>query len=132
MEYSILLDNYTTELPQYSEIYNSMLPSVQAKYCIDRVIKAVNDKNYEFIYNKLNIVQKSEFSSYNDFVKFIKEIFYEENNYEFIDYKKSSNAVYQYLVKITDKTEKTFSFRRLDMQVVLEDDTDFMIGIKVN
>lgn len=133
MEYKLLLDNYTTEIPQYTKIYKASFPTVQAKYCIDRVRKAINDKNYEFIYDKLDEGQKSdefcEFTVYNDFVDYIKRAFFEQNTFEFEDYMILSENVYQYLVKVTDSTGVQFVFRRFDMKVTLKDDADFTISI---
>lgn len=128
--FKVLFDNYTVSLPQYSQAYQSSFPTVQAKYCIDRVRKAINDKNYEFIYKRLNSVQKNNYyPNYEDFVKFIKENFYDENTFEYEEYLIVSDTVYQYKVKVTDATKKEFSYRNFNMSITLKDNEEFTISI---
>ena len=133
MDYTILLDNYTSELPQYKEIYNNSRPKVKGEYCLDRVINAINDKNYNFIYDKLSVTQKAEYSDINAFATYLKNAFYEENSYKIEDYMTlSENNAYQYLIKITDKTGKQKSFRRYDIRIVLQDEENFILTIEQN
>ncbi len=128
--FTVMFDNYTISVPQYSELYQSSFPTVRAKYCIDRVRKAINDKNYQFIYKRLNPIQKNNyFSSYEDFERFIKDNFYDENTFEYEEYLIVSDTVYQYKVKVTDTTKKLFSYRRFNMSITLKDDEEFYISI---
>lgn len=126
MDYTLCFDNYSTELPQYLQLYNSNLPNVQAKYCIDRFIKSINDKNYEFAYSKLLYVQKSnDFPNLNSFENYIKNNFYEKNNYEFGKLEKISNQMYQYTIKLYNN-EKTES-KILVATITLRENADFYI-----
>ena len=131
MSYDLLLDNYTIYAQNYLNVYSSNLPNVQAKYCIDRVRKAINDKNYKFVYEKLDSVYKnSNFIDYNSFESYIKQMFYEKNSFEFLNFKKLSSNIFEYIVKITDETGKSLSYRQLNMTVTLKDNTDFVISIQ--
>ena len=130
MEYILLLDNYTTATQEYSKIYDSSFPTVKAKYCIDRVRRAINDKNYEFVYQKLDEEQKdNEFANYSDFETYIKARFYDQNTFEYEDYMIFALDTYQYKVKVTDSNGNTSAFRRFDMKVTLKADGDFTINI---
>ncbi len=130
MEYTLILDNYTMVIQD--DIYNASLPNVQAKYCINRVIEAIDDKNYEFVYEKLNPVQKNNYyKNIDEFKEFITNHFYDEINYEIDDeYLMISSNVYQYNVKITDNVaENDFTFRNFTMTVTLKENEDFVIAI---
>ena len=130
MSYDLLLDEYTIYAQNYLNVYSSNLPTVQAKYCIDRVRKAINDKNYKFVYEKLDLVYKnSNFLDYNSFESYIKQIFYEKNSFELLNFKKLSSNIFEYTVKITDETGKNLSYRQLNMTVTLKNDADFVISI---
>ena len=130
MSYDLLLDNYTIYAQNYLNEYSSNFPNVQAKYCIDRVRKAINDKNYKFIYGKLDaLYKKSEFPDYNSFENFIKQNFYEKNSFEFLDFNKLSSNIFEYTVRITDETGKSLSYRQFYMTVTLKNDADFVISI---
>ena len=132
MEYVVSLDNYTATSLQYLSAYNETLPSNQAIYCIDRVIKAINDKNYEFIYNKLNSVQKyNYYSNFEDFKTFIINGFYNKNDYEIEDNKVMvTQNIYQYSIKVTDaEMPDSKNYKKFVMAVTLKGDMDFSISI---
>lgn len=130
MNYSVQLDNYTVALPVYSKLYENNMPNVKAKYCIDRIRKAINDKNYEFVYAKLNPVQKSNYyQNYNDFVNFIKTYFYEKNTFEYGEYSTISDNVYRYIVNVKDENNDGFIERKFNMTVTLKNNADFEISI---
>ena len=130
MNYSIQLDYYTTALPAYSELYNSMFIHIRPKYCMDRIRKAINDENYEFIYQKLDEVQKSNyFKNFDDFVTYIKQNFYQKNIFEYGKYKKVSDLVYMYDVKVKDESNESI-YRTFKMTVTLNAESeDFTISI---
>ncbi len=129
MDYKIMLDSY--KVIQNEEMYNSFLPDAQAKYCVDRIIQAINYGDYEFVYGKLNQVQKNNYyKNYNDFKDYITKNFFKENNYELGDdfLIVSEGAVYQFDVKITDATGEDYSYGKFVMTVTLKDN-DFEISI---
>lgn len=131
MDYTILLDKYTVLTKKYAEQYENALTGAQTKYCINRIIQAINDKNYEFVYQKLNTIQKNNYyRNIEDFKEFIINNFYEKNNFEVDeDYLEVGSKVNQYNVKITDATESEFTYRKFTMTVTIKDDTDFEISI---
>lgn len=131
MEYLILFDNYTVESLEYEEAYKSSFPHVQAQYCIDRIVKAINDKNYGFVYEKLNPVQKNNYySNIQDFIGEIKKTFYEKNSISFGKYGKVGSNVYQYNVILKNDVENSADSKSVLMTVQLEKD-DFKIAIEM-
>lgn len=132
MEYTLRLDDYTIMTDKQLEIYETNLPNVQAKYCVNRVIQAINNQDYEYIYNKLDVVQKSNYySNIEDFKQFIQKDFWEENDYEIIKTYMISNNVYQFTVKLTNKNIK-MAYRLYTAAVTLKKDDDFEIALKKN
>lgn len=132
MSYDIELDSYT--FTQEQEKYSGLLPASQARYCIDRVIQAVNYKDYDFLYEKLNPIQKNNYyKNIETFREFIDKNFYDENSYEVgEDYLIISDEVYQFEVKITDSTGNDGSYRKLKMTVTLKDNEEFYVSIVNN
>lgn len=129
MNYSIQFDNYTTVIPAYSELYNSNLPHIKPKYCMDRIRKAINDENYEFIYSKLNPVQKSNyFSRFDVFVSYIQNNFYKRNVFDYKKYTKVSDSVYTYNVNVKNEMNEN-DYRIFKMTVTLKEAEDFSISI---
>lgn len=128
-DYTLLLDSYS--ILQNKVYYEAVMPSAKSKNCIDRIFKAINNNDYDFVYEKLNPVQKNNY--YNDkkkFQEFLQKNFYKENNYELDeDYLILSDDVYQFDIKVTDATGEDVSYKRLVMTVTLQDDDDFVISI---
>ena len=130
MNYTILLDNYTVGTPYYLKIYNSSLPHIEAKYCIDRVVTAINDKNYKFVYEKYDILKRQSLGSYNNFVKYLQNIFYDKTEYTVGDYEIiGENVCYEYTVILDNKEEKQDLKRQIKIRIILKDNADFIMMI---
>ena len=129
MNYAVQFDMYTTVTPVYYKIYSSSFPKVQGKYCIDRIRKAINDKNYEFVYAKLDNAQKANFNSFDDFVSFIKKSFYDQNTFEIEKIEKKTEAIYIYTVKAIDLEGNENSKKTYNMTITLKENADFTIII---
>ena len=129
MDYTLSLDDY--EVVQDVNYYNKFLPHAKAQYCIDRVIKAINNKDYEFVYEKLNPIAKNNiYPNIEDFKNYIDTCFYDKNTYEIAsDYLIISDKTYQFNVKITDNKGVSNSVREYTITVTLEDNADFTIAI---
>ena len=130
MNYTILLDNYTVETPYYLKIYNSSLPHIEAKYCIDRVITAINDKNYKFVYEKYDVLKRQSLGGYENFVKYLQNIFYDKTSYEFGDYEIiGENVCYDYIVYLDNKEEKQDFREQIKIRIILRENADFIVII---
>lgn len=129
-DYTVQFDNYSTALPPYLEIYDANFSHIKAKYCIDRIRKAINDNNYRFIYSKLNTIQKDNYyKNYNDLETFIKTYFYKDNTFDYGDCIKFSDNLYQYTVNAKDSSNSLSYKRKFNMTVELKENGDFRISI---
>lgn len=134
MDYNIMLDDYTVTTQEYNEVYSLNLPTIRGKYCINRIMSAINEKNYEFIYYSLNPVLKNNY--YPDIQKlkeFLDNNFFETSEFQIDDdIKQVATNVYQYKVKVTDETEESPVYRNFIMTVYLDYDTEFKISIMLD
>lgn len=130
MDYELTFDDYTVTLKNQLELYNDSLPNVQTEYCISRIIRAINNKDYDFVYDKLHPVQKSNYySNKDDFINFLKNYFWEQNIYEVVNtYMLSPNEV-QYKIRLTDGGGLPV-FRSYIVTVTLRNGDDFFIAIR--
>lgn len=130
MDYTIILDNYSIDTTEYIDLYQNSMPSVQAKYCIDRVRKAINENNYKYVYDRLNAVQKNNyFKNYNGFETFLRTEFFKKNTFTIGEYIMISDNVFQYEVKVTDSSLESNETRDFTMTIILKNNTDYNIGI---
>ena len=104
------------------------MPHNQAKYCIDRVLTAINDKNYKFVYKKIDLFKRQSLGSYENFVKYLQSIFYDNTSYEFGDYEIiGENVCYDYIVYLDNKEEKQDFKRQIKIRIILQENADFIV-----
>ena len=53
-DYSVILDTYTVDLKDFTDKYNSADVSTKVGMNVEKVIEAINDKDYRYVYNKLD------------------------------------------------------------------------------
>ena len=53
-KYSVVLDTYTIDLPEFIEKYNSANEKTKVGLNIQKVFDAINNEDYEYVYNKLD------------------------------------------------------------------------------
>lgn len=130
MDYSCLLDTYTIGTLELISIYNASLPEVKAEYCIDRIIAAINDKNYQFVYEKTDILQRQKIGDLEDFKKYIQGIFYDNTTYEVNDFNVIGEDIcYEYEVLLDKKDENSDLKRIIKIKIILQDGLNFIMNI---
>lgn len=126
MEYTILLDTYTIELPEFTEKYYNATEQQKVALNIDRFIQAINNKDYAYSYNCLADSYKNNyFKTQKDFETYVKQNFYEKN---IVGYKQfdTQGELYTYSVILTnpktgEQLDKTFIMQ-------LGENTDFVLS----
>ena len=131
-EYTILLDTYTIDLPEFIEKYNNATNEEKVLLNIQKFFEAINSADYEYAYSKLDETYKANnFKTLADFEKYIKENFYEQNKASARNAEKQDD-IYLYTITISDasgKNEKTIT-KTFVMQ--LKEGTDFVMSFSVN
>lgn len=85
MELTVQLDEYTIITDSFKESYSSASDIKRLSTNIDKIMKMINNYDYENLYNLLDESYKANnFSNINDFINYIGEKFYNSNYYEII------------------------------------------------
>jgi len=131
MEYTLILDTYTINIPEFSEKYQKANAQEKVVLNIDRFMKALNDKNYKFAYSVLaDSFKERNFKTLSDFENYAKANFYENNKFSYEKFGNEADTYYTYEVKIlNDGTEdigKTKTFI-----VLLKTGTDFELSFNL-
>ncbi len=80
MDYKVILDNYTLEDEEDIEKYNAMSSQNKVSANIQKIIEAINNKDYKYVYNKLNEQYKNnKFPNIEQLKNYINENFYNVN-----------------------------------------------------
>lgn len=79
-EYTVILDNYTQQTDEILEQYNNLPQKQKVTSNVDKIIKWINEKNYEELYNHINDNFKNQhFKTQEEFEKYIKTKFFDNN-----------------------------------------------------
>ncbi|MGN1301734.1 MAG: hypothetical protein ACI4U9_04360 [Clostridia bacterium] len=127
MEYTLILDTYTIDLPEFTEKYKKATTEEKVGYNIEKIVNALNAEDYKYIYSKLaDEFKENYFKTYEDFEKYAKETFDIGNEAAYNKYTESSNlCIYQITLKGKNKIiAKTIVMR-------LEEGTDFIMSFNV-
>ena len=113
MNFSMILDTYTIELPEFTEKYNSANENQKVALNIDKFMTAINAKDYKYAYNCLaGSFKNNYFKTEAEFENYAKANFYESNTVAYNTFE-TQGDLYTYSVTITDtktanKKQKTF------------------------
>lgn len=131
MNYTLILDTYTIDLPEFTEKYNNASEEEKVLLNIQKIFKAINAGDYQYVYNKLDDTFKANyFKTEAELEKYIKEKWYTNNTVSYGNYQKNGE-VYVYDIKISngDVTATETISKRIVMQ--LKEGTDFVMSFNV-
>lgn len=131
MDYEIMLDTYTVDFPEFVEEYNASNNEKKGLLNIQKIFEAINMKDYQYIYNKLDeTFKQNNFSTVEALESYITETFYENNSVECSDYQ-TTQDLHIYEITIEDKNNPDAQAITKNFIVKLLDGTDFVMSFSV-
>lgn len=131
MDYTVILDTYTIDLPEFTEKYNNATDAEKVLMNIQRVFDAINDKDYRYVYNKLDATfRQNNFPTETDLENYIKQNFYENNTIAYSNYK-TSGDLHIYEISIKDKNNENNKAKTKNFIMQLKEGTDFVMSFNV-
>lgn len=132
MDYTVMLDVYTIDLPQYVQEFNNGDENKKVGLCIERFLQMVNAEDYESAYKLLDeTYRQNNFDTLNKFTEYIQGNFNYANNLKSIDSLKKEGKYYIITVSIenakfplTEPIQRSFVIR-------LEEGTSFKMSISL-
>lgn len=131
MKYTTLLDTYTLDLPQFIERYNTSDNAERAGLNLQKVVDAMNNGDYEYIYNKLDeTFRANNFPTLESFEQYIQNNLYTSANVEFSNYQ-NSGELHIFDATFTDKNNESSNAITKTFIVKLLEGTDFVMSFNV-
>lgn len=131
MDYTVILDTYTIDLPEFVEEYENASDEDKVLMNIQRFFDAIEDKDYDYAYDKLDETFKANnFATLESFEKYVRENFFEENTLSAGKAEKQGD-VYLYNVTIDDGTGKSSNSKTTSFVMRLGEETDFVMSFGV-
>lgn len=127
MMYTVILDTYTVDTEKYLNEYKNADDQEKVEININKIIDAINDNDYNYIYKKLDEnFSKNNFSSLDDFVQKMQNNFFNRNEVEFDEYDET-DGLHEYTLIITDANEIDKRELNLKILITLGDNTDYTL-----
>lgn len=131
MKYATILDTYTVDLPQFVERYNSVVDAQKAGLNLQKIVDAINNQDYEYVYNKLDeTFRANNFPTVENLEEYIQNNLYVSVDVEFSNYN-SSGGLHMYDATFTNKEDETSGQIEKTFIVKLLDGTDFVMSFNV-
>ena len=131
MQYTVILDTYTIDLPEFVEQYEKASEEDKVLMNIQKFFEAIEDKDYNYAYNKLDATFKANnFATLESFEKYVRENFFEENTLSAGKAEKQGD-VYLYNVTIDDGTGESSNSKTTSFVMRLGEETDFVMSFEV-
>ena len=128
MNFTLITDTHTVDLPQFTKKYNEATIQEKVSMNINKIVEALNMKDYRYVYNKFSDGFKNNyFKTENDFIEFAEKYFANNNNVIYNEYSETTNDTYIYNITLKDKEEKSNFEVNIDILMKLEEGTDFVI-----
>lgn len=128
MDYTLILDTYTIDLPEFIEKYNNASESEKVLLNIQRIFDAINDEDYKYVYNKLDKTFKNNnFKTEADFEQYIKETLFSKNKLNYSEYQKSGDLHIYKLIIANDNDTNTQTINKTFVMKLLKG-TDFVFS----
>ena len=126
-KYSVVLDTYTIDLPEFIEKYNSANEKTKVGLNIQKVFDAINNEDYEYVYNKLdNTFKQTNFKTVQEFANYAVQNFAGKQ----LKYGECQQQGSMYIFDITMISGTNQNNKRVIMQ--LKDGTDFVMSFNAN
>ena len=129
--YEVYLDSYTCDLPQFLEKYNKSSYENKVAMNLEKIKGALNTKDYRYIYNKLDdTFKKNNFDSVDKFKEYLKNNFFEYNNFDYQEVKQNGN-LYIAKISVANLTGQSEYSITLNAIMRIDDGTNFVMSFSI-
>lgn len=128
----IKLDTYTISTEKFKTEYDKAESEKKVQMNIDKFIQMVNRHDYKTSYNCIaDGFKNNYFDTQDKFENYIKNAFFEYNNFEFENIEQKGNNLYTCTVTLTDLTGNSNDTKKITIIMQLNDNYDFKMSFSV-
>lgn len=132
MDYTVQLDTYTIPTEKFKTEYDKAESEKKVQMNIDKFIQMVNRHDYKTAYNCIaDGFKNNYFDTQDKFENYIKNAFFEYNNFEFENIEQKGNNLYTCTVTLTDLTGNSKDTKKITIIMQLNDNYDFKMSFSV-
>ena len=131
LNYNVILDTYTIDAAESIEKYNNGSVQQKVGMNIEKIISAINCKDYDYIYNKLDEKYKeNNFPTIDRLEEVLKNNAFDINIANYNSFKENGNDIYTY--NITIKAMDSEETKSMTIIMKLLEDRNFVFSFSFN
>lgn len=140
MKYTLYLDIYTVDLPEFIEKYNKSSDQEKVVLNINKIKTALNNEDYKYVYDKLADSFKNKYFENEESLKeYWLNNLYKRNIVEYEDFRREGN-LYTYKLRVIKDYEegeelpegKNAPSKKLNIVMQLKEGTDFVMSFSID
>ena len=126
--YYILLDTYTTEIQELKDKYEKSKNAEKISMNVAKFIEALNLKDYDYIYSKLDkVFANNNYENVEKMKEFFENNLYKYNEIYSYEYKED-NGVYIFDLQIANKENERDLNKKITIVIKLVDNSDYVMS----
>lgn len=130
MNYTVISDIYSINIPAIVDKYNDSSDQEKVGMNINKFINAVNQKDYQYVYNKLDeTFKQNNYKTQEDLENYLKTQLYDNNSVNFEKFLEQGNN-YIYKIKVTNTNDESQS-KEMTIVMQLKEGTDFVMSFSI-
>lgn len=130
-DYTVQLDTYTIPTEKFNETYTNAEDKKKVQMNVDKFIQMINRHDYKTSYNCISEGFKNNyFDTQDKFENYIRNTFFEYNNFTFKNIEQKGNNLYTCTFEVTDYIQESNETRTVTVIMRLNDDTDFEMSFQ--
>lgn len=128
MKYTVYLDSYTVDLPQYTEKYTTSDETQKVGMSIERFVKAIYEENYDFAYSVLSTgLKENYFKTQQQFEIYVKQNFIKAKEITYITTRQEGD-IYIFEANLQNNQNQTM---KKTFMVRLGEGTNFELSFEI-
>ena len=129
----VLLDNYTIDSEEFIKKYDEGNSQTKVGMNIEKFISALNCKDYEYIYSKLDEAFKNNnFKTIDDLKKYLDNNSYSTNKITYNTFEEKGNGIYTYQTEISDASNDNSPIKELTIIMKLNANREYVMSFSIN
>ncbi len=131
MQFGLILDTYTLDLPEFTEKYENADDMTKVGMNIEKIKEALNSGDYEYVYNKFTDGFKNNyFKTVDDFKNYVQQNWYKTIKITYNSVSTEGSA-HVFEVYLSDGTGENSNVITKNFNVRLQEGTDFIFSFNV-
>ena len=129
LDYTLILDTYTVDVPEFLEKYNSTTEQGKVLLNLNKFALALNDGDYKYAYSKLaDGFKANNFPTLSSFETYVKSNLFTKNKFNYKKFGKEGETYYTYTVDITNDSGALSNTINKTFIMQLGEGTDFKLS----